>query len=78
MRVGTSDGLGYASLFTPVREMAKSPFDSKIEVRLALTCIIPAYNEEQSLRAFLPEVLAFCRRSGHRLIANSGGRLNHP
>jgi glycosyltransferase involved in cell wall biosynthesis len=33
-----------------------------------LTIIIPAYNEEESLRVFLPEVVAFCRDRGYKLI----------
>jgi len=38
-----------------------------------LTIIIPAYNEEESLRAFLPEVIAFCKDKGYRLIVTDDG-----
>ncbi len=38
-----------------------------------LTIIIPAYNEEKSLAAFLPELLNFCRESGSKLIIVNDG-----
>lgn len=33
-----------------------------------LTLVIPAYNEESSLRQFLPELLAFCEQYGSQLV----------
>ena len=33
-----------------------------------LTVIVPAYNEAESLRVFLPELLEFCGTNGYRLI----------
>jgi glycosyltransferase involved in cell wall biosynthesis len=40
-----------------------------------LTVVIPAYNEEESLREFLPEVTAYCREKGYKLIVvNDGSR----
>jgi len=38
-----------------------------------LSIIIPAYNEEESLRVFLPEVIAFCRNNGYKLIVTNDG-----
>ena len=39
----------------------------------SLSIIIPAYNENESLRAFLPEVIAFCKQRGYRLIVTNDG-----
>lgn len=40
-----------------------------------LTVVIPAYNEEQALERFLPELLEFCRTNGCKLIiVNDGSR----
>ncbi len=40
-----------------------------------LTIVIPAYNEAEALGHFLPQVLAFCREHGCRLIVvNDGSR----
>jgi glycosyltransferase involved in cell wall biosynthesis len=40
-----------------------------------LTIVIPAYNEEQALASFLPELLSYCRNNGCRLIiVNDGSR----
>ena len=33
-----------------------------------LTLVIPAYNEEESLRLFLPELFAFCEQNGSQLV----------
>ena len=33
-----------------------------------LTLVIPAYNEESSLRQFLPELLGFCQTNGSQLV----------
>ncbi|HOH83029.1 MAG TPA: glycosyltransferase family 2 protein [Bacteroidales bacterium] len=41
-----------------------------------LTIIIPAYNEESSLRSFLPEVIAFCRQQGFQLIVVDDGSVD--
>lgn len=42
-----------------------------------LTIVIPAYNEEQALRSFLPELIKYCRTKGCRLIiVNDGSRDN--
>ena len=42
-----------------------------------LTIVIPAYNEEQSLSRFLPELITYCRTNGCRLIIiNDGSRDN--
>ena len=38
-----------------------------------LSVIIPAFNEEESLRTFLPEAVAFCRQHGHHLIVVNDG-----
>jgi len=38
-----------------------------------LTIIIPAYNEADSLRNFIPEVIEFCRRSDIKLIVINDG-----
>ena len=49
-----------------------------------LTIVIPAYNEEQALASFLPELIDFCRKNACRLIiVNDGSKdgtkalLNH-
>jgi len=40
-----------------------------------LTIVIPAYNEEQALSTFLPELVNFCGKSGCKLIiVNDGSR----
>jgi len=39
----------------------------------SLSVIIPAYNEEESLKAFLPEVVSFCKDRGYRLIVVDDG-----
>jgi glycosyltransferase involved in cell wall biosynthesis len=40
-----------------------------------LTIVIPAYNEEQALSTFLPELLDYCRKTGCKLIiVNDGSR----
>jgi glycosyltransferase involved in cell wall biosynthesis len=39
----------------------------------SLTVIVPAYNEEASLRRFLPELLEFCRSRDYRLIVVDDG-----
>ncbi len=42
-----------------------------------LTIVIPAYNEEQALRSFLPELINYCRTKGCKLIiVNDGSRDN--
>ena len=42
-----------------------------------LTIVIPAYNEEQALSFFLPELINFCRTKGCRLIiVNDGSKDN--
>jgi len=42
-----------------------------------LTIVIPAYNEEQSLTVFLPELVSYCQTNGCRLIIiNDGSRDN--
>jgi glycosyltransferase involved in cell wall biosynthesis len=42
-----------------------------------LTIIIPAYNEENSLRSFLPDVIDFCRLNKFKLIiVNDGSKDN--
>ncbi len=42
-----------------------------------LTIVIPAYNEEQALSFFLPELLNYCRTNGCKLIiVNDGSRDN--
>ncbi len=42
-----------------------------------LTIVIPAYNEEQALSFFLPELIDFCRSRGCRLIiVNDGSKDN--
>ena len=33
-----------------------------------LTLVVPAYNEEESLKQFLPELLEFCERNGTQLV----------
>jgi glycosyltransferase involved in cell wall biosynthesis len=38
-----------------------------------LSVIIPAYNEENSLQSFLPEVIDFCRNNGYELIIVNDG-----
>ncbi|HNW70000.1 MAG TPA: glycosyltransferase family 2 protein [Bacteroidales bacterium] len=38
-----------------------------------LTLIVPAYNEEQSMPAFLPEVIVFCEQQGFNLIIVDDG-----
>ena len=38
-----------------------------------LTIVIPAYNEEQALATFLPELIAYCRSNGCRLIIVNDG-----
>jgi glycosyltransferase involved in cell wall biosynthesis len=38
-----------------------------------LTIVIPAYNEQQALSAFLPELLAYCRKNGCKLIVVNDG-----
>lgn len=38
-----------------------------------LTIVIPAYNEEQALAVFLPELIAYCRSNGCRLIIVNDG-----
>lgn len=38
-----------------------------------LTLVIPVYNEEQALAAFLPELLAFCAEGGHQLVMVDDG-----
>jgi glycosyltransferase involved in cell wall biosynthesis len=38
-----------------------------------LTIIVPAYNEEEALRTFLPELLRYCREHGcHLIVVNDG------
>lgn len=39
----------------------------------SLTIVIPAYNEESSLRSFLPQVVAFCAAKGYKLIVVNDG-----
>ncbi len=40
-----------------------------------LTIVIPAYNEEQALSSFLPELVDYCRKTGCKLIiVNDGSR----
>jgi len=42
-----------------------------------LTIVIPAYNEEQALSFFLPELITYCQANGCRLIIiNDGSRDN--
>jgi glycosyltransferase involved in cell wall biosynthesis len=38
-----------------------------------LSIIIPAYNEEESLKVFLPEVISFCKEKGYKLIVTNDG-----
>jgi len=38
-----------------------------------LTIVIPAYNEEQALASFLPELMDYCRKNGCRLIIVNDG-----
>jgi glycosyltransferase involved in cell wall biosynthesis len=38
-----------------------------------LTIVIPAYNEEQALSSFLPELIDYCRNKGCRLIIVNDG-----
>jgi len=38
-----------------------------------LTVIVPAYNEEQSITVFLPEVIAFCEQHNFKLIVVDDG-----
>ena len=38
-----------------------------------LTIVIPAYNEEQALASFLPELIDFCRKNACRLIIVNDG-----
>ena len=38
-----------------------------------LTVVIPAYNEEESLRSYMPELLAFCNQHGFKLIVVNDG-----
>jgi glycosyltransferase involved in cell wall biosynthesis len=38
-----------------------------------LTIVIPAYNEEQALASFLPELIEYCRKNGCRLIIVNDG-----
>ena len=38
-----------------------------------LTIVIPAYNEEQDLSSFLPELLEYCRKNGCQLIIVNDG-----
>lgn len=38
-----------------------------------LTIIIPAYNEEKSLKVFLPQVIAFCKSKSFKLIVVNDG-----
>jgi glycosyltransferase involved in cell wall biosynthesis len=38
-----------------------------------LTIIIPAYNEEDSLKQYLPEVIAFCKQRNYELIIVNDG-----
>ena len=45
----------------------RDPADEKMQTS-DLTLVIPAYNEEDSLRLFLPELLDFCMKNGSQLI----------
>ena len=38
-----------------------------------LAVIIPAYNEQESLKSFLPEVIEHCRQKGYRLVVVDDG-----
>ncbi|HSY77460.1 MAG TPA: glycosyltransferase family 2 protein, partial [Bacteroidia bacterium] len=38
-----------------------------------LSVIIPAYNEESSLKQFLPEVISFCKQKNYKLIVVNDG-----
>ena len=38
-----------------------------------LTLVIPAYNEEESLKIFLPEILSFCSKNNFNLIVVNDG-----
>ncbi len=42
-----------------------------------LTIVIPAYNEEQALTFFLPELLNYCRTTGCKLIVVNDGSRDH-
>ena len=37
----------------------------------SLSIVIPAYNEEEALKDFLPEVLSFCKEHGYQLIVTN-------
>ena len=39
----------------------------------SLSVIIPAYNEEKSLAKHLPNVIAFCKQKGYKLIVVNDG-----
>lgn len=42
-----------------------------------LSIIIPAYNEEESLKTFLPELIQFCKKENyHLIITNDGSKDN--
>lgn len=46
-----------------------------MERNIELTVIIPAYNEEENLRVFLPPLIGYCRDNGWRIIlVNDGSR----
>ena len=38
-----------------------------------LTVIIPAYNEEESIKLFFPEVIEFCKKNSFKLIVTNDG-----
>ena len=38
-----------------------------------LTIVIPAYNEEQSLKELMPQLLSFCASNNFRLIVVNDG-----
>ena len=42
-----------------------------------LTIVIPAYNEEESLKDFFPEVMKHCKNRGYKLIIVNDGSLDN-